>query len=147
MWHCDLGPRPYQRTDPEDDREGGSLWIEAPEALLKPDRKTKVVSAVDAVASMNRNITTNNDSNMLVCKVDLLPKLKEIASGAFHACVLGDGNVFIWGAGTKGRLGFGNESGISFWCCTMPPARSRLPRVAPASEGARASPAFQGLRH
>jgi hypothetical protein len=86
--------------------------IEAPEALLKPDPKTKVVSAAEAVASMNRNITTNNDSNMLVCKVDLLPKLKEIASGAFHACVLdNDGNVFIWGAGTKGRLGFGNESG------------------------------------
>jgi len=81
VWHRDLGPKPYERRDADDEREGGSLWIEAPDALLKPDSKTKVVSAVNAVMSMNRNITTNNDSNMLVCKVDLshdwMPKIKE----------------------------------------------------------------------
>ena len=57
-------------------------------------------------------MTTDNQSNMLVCKVAILKEIKEIASGAFHACVLSDeGKVFSFGSGGKGRLGFGNESG------------------------------------
>ena len=120
-WHASLGPIPYKKKDPDDKKVGGTLWIEAPDDILKPDPKTKAISAAESVAWINRNITTNNERNMLVAKVSLIPKVKQIASGAFHACVLSEeGGVFIWGSGSKGRLGFGNEVRVTLAFAACP---------------------------
>jgi hypothetical protein len=83
-WHAHLAPY----IEKAKGREGGHIWIEAPDAIMMPDPKTKKLSAKLMVAWMNRNITTSNAENVLICKAQLLPPLKEVASGAFHASVV-----------------------------------------------------------
>ena len=44
-------------------------------------------------------------------KIQTLRNIKKISAGLRHAgCVDGDGNVFLWGAGTKGQLGNGKTT-------------------------------------
>jgi len=53
------------------------------------------------------NIRTSNS----FIKIPTLRNIRKISAGLRHAgCVDGDGNVFLWGAGTKGQLGNGKTT-------------------------------------
>ena len=59
---------------------------------------------------ITEHVTGDNEANMLVCLRAELPELRAISSGSFHAVVVTDGgSVLVWGKGSLGRLGLGNE--------------------------------------
>ena len=101
-------------TRPEDSGEWGDTKRSAPQHFsieCPPQCLTPELDDFEKVAAwITAHVTLENDASMMVCKRGPLPLLRRVASGAFHAAALAsDGTVLLWGRGSLGRLGSGNE--------------------------------------
>jgi hypothetical protein len=94
----------------------GPLTSRAPSDIprshqVSADMLTKQNPTFERAAQwITEHVTGDNEANMLVCLRAELPELRAISSGSFHAVVVTDGgSVLVWGKGSLGRLGLGNE--------------------------------------
>ena len=71
---------------------------------------TKYPTYQDVANWLTDNVKDDNAENMLVALKAEIPPLMQVATGNFHAAALTEkGDVLVWGKGSLGRLGLGNE--------------------------------------
>lgn len=71
---------------------------------------TKYPTYQDVANWLTDNVKDDNAANMLVALKADIPPLMQVATGNFHAAALTEkGDVLVWGKGSLGRLGLGNE--------------------------------------